>query len=85
MIPIIKGADCLFHETTFTETETQRAKETFHSTAKQAAEIAKQAQVKKLLIGHYSARYPNYETILSEAKSVFENTLATEDGNIFEI
>ncbi|MDR3705233.1 MAG: ribonuclease Z [Paludibacteraceae bacterium] len=85
VIPIIQGADCLFHEATFTEKETIRAKETFHSTAKQAAEIALKAQVKKLLIGHYSARYRNYETILAEAKSVFEDTFATEDGNIFEI
>lgn len=85
IIPIIQGADYLFHEATFCEAEIDRAKATEHSTAKQAASIAKQANVGKLLIGHYSARYPNTEQVLSEAKEVFENTVACEDGQSFEI
>jgi ribonuclease Z len=50
-----------------------------HSTARQAAEIAKAADVKKLIIGHYSARYANKNILLNEAKSVFENTQLAED------
>ena len=55
--PIIEGVDCLFHEATFMEDELFRAKATMHSTARQAAEIARKANVKRLIIGHYSARY----------------------------
>lgn len=85
IIPIIKGADCLFHESTFQTSEEKRAKETFHSTAAQAATIAKEAEVKKLLIGHYSARYKNAKTILAEAQAIFEKCVTTEDGNIIDI
>jgi len=85
IIPIIQGADCIFHETTFAETEAKRAKDTFHSTATQAATIAKEAGVKQLLIGHYSARYRNAKVILDEAKAIFENTRSTEDGDVIEI
>lgn len=85
IIPIIQGANCVFHEATFQETEAKRAKETFHSTASQAATIAKEAGVKQLLIGHYSARYKNAKTILAEAKAIFENCQATVDGDVIEI
>lgn len=84
IIPLIQGVDCIFHETTFQETEVKRAKETGHSTALQAATIAKEASVGKLLIGHYSARYRNAKTILAEAQAIFENCQATEDGDVIE-
>lgn len=70
----IKGADLLFHEATFANEDAPRAKETFHSTAMQAAQIAKDAGVKKLLIGHFSARYEDENLLLQEASAVFPNT-----------
>jgi len=85
IIPIIEGVDCLYHEATFMEGEMVRCKQTEHSTARQAAEIAKKANVKKLIIGHYSARYPNQNDLLMEAKSVFENSILGEDMKAYEI
>lgn len=70
----IKGVDLLFHEATFADEDAPRAKETFHTTAAQAAEIAKQAGVKKLLIGHFSARYEDESVLLQEASAVFPDT-----------
>jgi ribonuclease Z len=85
IIPCIENADLLFHEATFAESEAQRAKETCHSTARQAAEIARLANVKKLIIGHFSARYHELDRLLDEAKSVFENTVLAKEGGIFEV
>ncbi|HET7733260.1 MAG TPA: ribonuclease Z [Paludibacter sp.] len=85
IIPIIEGVDCLYHEATFMEDELVRCKQTEHSTARQAAEIARKANVKKLIIGHYSARYPNQNELLNEAKSVFKNTILGEDMKTYEI
>jgi len=82
IIPYIKGVDMLYHEATFDKTEEERARETFHSTTWQAASIAKKAKVKKLLLGHFSARYQELEELLSEAKEVFpESELAIEGKN----
>ncbi len=80
IIPIIEGADLLYHEATFAQSDLARAKKTGHSTAKQAAEIAKQAQVKKLMLGHFSARYRNNQELLDEAKKVFENSILANEG-----
>jgi ribonuclease Z len=80
IIPIIKGVDLLYHEATFCNDEMARAKETFHSTATQAAEIAKQAQVKRLVIGHYSARYEETTCFKKEAEAVFPNTIIAKEG-----
>jgi ribonuclease Z len=85
IIPIIEGVDCLYHEATFMEDEMLRSKQTEHSTARQAAEIAEKAHVKKLIIGHYSARYNNQYELLNEAKTVFENTVLGEDLTAYEI
>ena len=85
IIPYINGIDCLYHEATFGDDESLRAKKTKHSTARQAAEIAKKANVKKLIIGHLSARYSNQQQILKEAKQVFENTILGEDTSVYEI
>lgn len=79
MIPLIKGVDVLFHEATFADDEQLRARQTMHSTARQAAEIARQADVKTLVLGHYSARYTNKNILLKEAKEVFKNTILSED------
>ena len=70
----IKGVDLLFHEATFAEDAAPRAKETFHTTASQAARIARDAEVKKLLIGHFSARYDDEQVLLDEARAGFPNT-----------
>lgn len=80
IIPVIHGVDLLYHEATFGEIDVVRAKETFHSTARQAAEIAKKAEVKKLLIGHYSARYEDVSFLQKEASEVFPNTFLANEG-----
>jgi len=85
IIPIIEGVDCLYHEATFMEDEIVRSKQTEHSTARQAGEIALKANVKKLIIGHYSARYNNQQNLLKEAQAVFENTVLGEDLTTYEI
>ncbi|GAB1415604.1 ribonuclease Z [Paludibacter sp.] len=80
----INDVDLLYHEATFLETEKNRAKTTMHSTAAQAATIAKKANVSRLIIGHFSARYHNQSILLDEAKSVFENTVLGEDMKTYE-
>lgn len=70
----IKAVDLLFHEATFRTEDAPRAKETFHTTAAQAASIARDAAVKKLLIGHFSARYEDEDALLQEALAVFPET-----------
>ena len=80
IIPIIEGVDLLYHEATFTQKDIARARETLHSSAAQAATIAQAAQVKKLLLGHFSARYPNEQVLLDEARSIFPNTELADEG-----
>lgn len=80
IIEYIKGADLLYHEATFLNEMMDRAKETYHTTALQAGKIAKMADVKMLMIGHYSARYKDLKPLLDEARSVFENTLLAVEG-----
>ena len=85
IIPLIKKIDLLYHEATFLKNDEKRAKSTYHSTAEQAARIAEEANVGKLLIGHFSARFHDLSGHLSEAKVVFANTELAEDGCVFEI
>lgn len=80
VIPNIKGVSLLYHEATFGEDNIELAKKTLHSTAKQAAMIAKQAGVGKLLIGHFSSRYRETDELEAEAQSVFPMTMAVWDG-----
>lgn len=80
VIEQIKGVDLLFHEATFAQCDAQRAKETFHTTAMQAGEMARDAGVKQLLIGHFSARYEDENILLQEAKGVFPNTLLAKEN-----
>jgi ribonuclease Z len=84
ILPIIKDADILYHETTFLETEADKAEKTMHSTAKEAAIIAQKANVKCLLLGHYSTRYSNIELFKEEAQTIFENVELTDDGKTFD-
>jgi len=80
IIPIIEGVDLLYHEATFTESDGARAKETFHSTARQAAIIARDAHVKQLMIGHYSARYEDCSILKQEADVIFPGTILANEG-----
>ena len=80
IIPLIEGADLLFHEATFAHADLARAKETFHTTATQAAEIACEAKVKQLLIGHFSARYEDESILLKEARSIFPDTILAQEN-----
>ena len=83
IIPIIEGSDMLYHESTFLEEHMDRASTTFHSTAKEAATIAKKAKVGKLLLGHFSARYKELEPIQVEAREVFEEAYLAIEGEEF--
>lgn len=85
LVSYIKEADLLYHESTFLEDKAKRAKETFHSTAVQAAKIAKSARVKTLLLGHFSARYGDLEAFVSEANSVFDKVLLATEGKIIKL
>ena len=80
VVPLIEGVDLLYHEATFAEKDIDRAGKTGHSTARQAALIASKANVKKLMIGHFSSRYPNNRILLDEAKTVFANTVLANEG-----
>ena len=85
IIPIIEGADLLYHEATFAECDLARAKETFHSTARQAAEIARDAHVKRLVIGHYSPRYEDLSELHREAEAVFPGTILGNEGTVIPV
>lgn len=85
IIPIIEGVDLLYHEATFAECDAARAKETFHSTARQAAQIAKQAKVKQFMIGHYSARYEDLTELKQEAEAIFPGTILANEGLVLSL
>ncbi len=80
LVPMLQDADLLYHEATFLHERADRAAETFHSTALQAAQIAQAANVKRLMIGHFSARYVEVQPLLDEAKQVFIDTICAEEG-----
>ncbi len=80
VIDQIRGVTLLFHEATFAESELKRAKETFHTTASQAATIAKEAGVGQLIIGHFSARYDEEEPLLQEAQAIFPHTMLAKEN-----
>lgn len=79
IVEIIKGVDLLYHESTFLEDNIARAAMTKHSTAKQAATIALKANVKKLMLGHYSSRYDNEQNFAQEARSIFPNVILANE------
>ncbi|PBJ09044.1 ribonuclease Z [Flavobacterium sp. ACN6] len=84
IIPIIQNTDILYHESTFLESEAPLAFKTLHSTAKEAANIALKANVKQLILGHYSTRYDGIERFKEEAETIFPNVLLGDDGLSFE-
>ncbi len=85
MVPLIKNVDILYHETTFLDQDAKLAHETFHSTSKQAAELAAKAGAGRLLIGHFSSRYKDLSEFESEARQIFPDTIAVNDGDVFMV
>ncbi len=83
----IEGADTLYHEATFMKEFSELASEKLHSTTAEAATLALKAKVKKLIIGHYSARYDDTQLIsyLNEAKAIFNNTYLAKEGKVFDV
>lgn len=81
----VKGVTVLYHESTYTAEQEDRAKIYYHSTARQAAAIAAGAGVGTLLLGHYSARYNDEQVLLEEAKAVFPNSILTQEGMVFDV
>jgi ribonuclease Z len=78
----IKEVDLLYHEATFMQDRLKNAREKFHCTAIDAATIAAKANAEKLMLGHYSARYDDLDPLLTEAKTVFNNTVLAEEGMV---
>ncbi len=85
IIPFIIDVDLLYHESTFLEKDSERASFTFHTTARQAGIIAQKAGAKKLLLGHYSARYRELDPFRKEAEMEFPQVLLANEGETFEV
>ncbi len=85
IIPAIEGVDLLYHEATYTEESAAKAAQRYHSTARQAAMIAREAGVKRLLLGHYSKSYLNEDGHLAEARQIFPNTLTANEGTRIDL
>ena len=83
IIPLVADIDVLYHESTFLESENSLAQKTMHSTAKEAATIALKANVKQLVLGHYSTRYENIKRFKEEAETIFTEVVLADDGAVF--
>lgn len=81
----VRGVDLLYHEATFPEDMEEMAEKTHHSTTIQAASVAKAAGVKRLIVGHYSSRFPSVDFYLDQIKTVFAEAMLANDGDIIEI
>jgi ribonuclease Z len=84
LVSLIRGVHVLYHEATFLEADSQLATATQHSTAKQAAMIARSAEVGKLILGHFSTRYKSTELFRQEAFEIFPEVSLADDGKIFD-
>lgn len=82
---IVRGVDLLYHEATFASRDRELAKKTLHSTSDEAAKIARDAGVGKLIIGHFSSRYKDLNTLLSEAMEIFPESYLANDGDVYSI
>lgn len=82
---MVHGVSLLYHEATFLSDRVARARETYHTTAREAGMVARDAEVGRLIIGHYSARYQTTEELLREAQEVFADTIAATEGMIIDI
>jgi ribonuclease Z len=85
IIPWIKNVDVLYHEATFLESEKRLAPKTKHATAKEAAIIAREANVGLLILGHFSTRYQSLELFKEEARTIFSNVELADDGKEFDL
>ena len=85
ILPLIKDVDLLYHETTFAHRDQALAYSTFHSTTVQAAELAVRAGADKLLMGHFSSRYKKISELEDEAREIFPDTIAVNDGDVFHV
>ena len=85
IVPLLRNVDLLYHEATFLDDRKDLAKKTMHATTKQAATIAKDANVKQLILGHYSGRYKDISEFKEEAQSVFTNSHLAEPGKVFTV
>lgn len=85
VIEAVMGVDMLYHESTFLHDKLARATETMHSTALEAATVAREAKVKKLLIGHFSSRYDDLSVLLREARTLFNPTELATEGRRFSM
>lgn len=83
-VDLIKGTTVLYHESTFLESHKHLCKSTGHSSAKEAATIAKKSEVGTLILGHYSTRYGDIELFKEEAKTIFDNVEIADDGKVFD-
>lgn len=81
----IKGVDVLYHEATYMDADEKQAVKYCHSTAKQAATTAKNAEAGMLILGHYSSKYTDEKALLQEAKSVFENSFLSNEMDVFDV
>lgn len=82
---LVKGVSTLYHESTYSAEDAERARLYWHSTSQDAAKVARDASVGKLLLGHFSARYNNESQLLEEAKEIFPNSYLTREGATFDI
>ena len=85
ILPFISDSSLLYHESTFLEEHKLRASETYHSTAAQAAAIARESGSGRLLLGHFSGRYNHIQDFINEAAPIFTNVIAAEDGLVIDI
>lgn len=85
LVPFVRDVDLLYHEATFMVEEESKARDTLHSTARDAAIIAKAASVRKLLIGHFSARYKDLGLLLKEARNTFPDAELAAEGEDYLI
>jgi ribonuclease Z len=81
----LRGVHTLYHESTYGEDHLPQSEKYFHSTARQAATVARDAGVGRLLLGHYSSRYEDENVLLNEAKEVFNNSFLTNEMDVFDV
>jgi len=82
---LIRGVNTLYHESTYGDDRLLQSEKYCHSTARQAAMIARDAEVGRLLLGHYSSRYDDEQVLLSQAKEEFDNVFLTNEMDIFDV
>ena len=84
-LPMIQDADTIYHECTYLQADAEKAAARYHSTATQAAQIAKMANAKQLLLGHFSSKYKDLEPFREEAAAIFPNVMVSVEGTVYEV